>query len=361
MNFKIPVAGLLIGLLVACSETKHDPTVQSTPKQQQVRQSKLETKQLPETGAKKTTNPFDRASFPKESCGDKLPNDSKTDTAKLYPVFIEYNESNLQTIKANYCRDAFKTLRKDKGQEAIQVASFTGEERANQFKEFLGNKLDRASAEVGEPRIRAVNPTDDVKNKGVKITSKEGVIKAAKLTSKQVENLVSNVGDSKDFEKNNVVVLPTYLPDGFRVDKLIVWRGKSIRTHTLAGYYEIVYKNPYGACFLIGGGEILPRGEGYENYGKISNIQSPALGSLKLGFKESDKQDGGKFIEFAEPMGLHLKGRNEYKFESPFFGAFLHAGSNDNYYKLQQKYKDCKMMNLQDAKRVVQSFQFLNP
>lgn len=124
MSFKIPVAGLLIGLLVACSETKHNPTVQLTPNQQQVRQSKAEIKQPPEAGVTKPTNPFGKASFPKESCGDKLPNDSKTDTAKLYPVFIDYNESNLQTAKANYCRDALKTLRKDKGQEAIQVASF---------------------------------------------------------------------------------------------------------------------------------------------------------------------------------------------------------------------------------------------
>lgn len=230
MNFKLPVAGLLIGLLVACSETKQNPTVQSAPKQQQ----------------------------------------------------------------------APPTLSKDQ------------------------------------------------------------VIQRAKLTPEQAEKLVSNVGDSKDFDKNNVIVLPTDLPDGFTVDELIVWRGEPSATHTLAGYYEIVYKNPYGACFLIGGGEISPRGEGYRKYEKISNIQSPALGFVELGFTDSEKQDGSKYIEFAESMGIHLKGRNEYRFESPFSGAFLHADP-ENYGKFTQKYKDCKMIKLQDAKRVVQSLQFLNP
>ncbi len=121
-------------------------------KQQQAPQSQPEVKQSPETGATKPINPFDKALFPQDSCGDEFPNNSKTETVKFYPVFIDYNESNLRTVKANYCRDAFIILRKDKGQEAIQVASFISKERATQFKEFLGNKLGSVSLEVAEPK-----------------------------------------------------------------------------------------------------------------------------------------------------------------------------------------------------------------
>jgi len=59
-------------------------------------------------------------------------------------------------------------------------------------------------------------------------------------------------------------------------------------------------------------------------------------------------------------MSLHLKGRNEYRFESPL-GYFVHADSIANFYRLEKKFNSCKMMNLQDAKRVVQSLQFINP
>ena len=45
MNFRIPVAGLLIGLVVACSDSKPNATVPSTPEQQQTHKSQLEVKQ----------------------------------------------------------------------------------------------------------------------------------------------------------------------------------------------------------------------------------------------------------------------------------------------------------------------------
>jgi hypothetical protein len=355
MNFKIPIAGLLIGLLVACSETEHDPKVPSTPKQQQVRQSKPEVKQPPETGAKKPTNPFDRASFPKESCGDKLPNGSKTDTAKLYPVFIDYNESNLQTVKANYCRDAFKTLRKDKGQEAIQVASFTGEERANQFKEFLGNKLDRASAEVGEPRIIAVNPTDDIKPKGAKIASKESVIKAAKLTSEQAAQLSSIVGEGKDFKTQDVVVLPTDVPDGFKVAHFAAWKQTVANSPEFSGgHYEVLYENSRGACFTINGGVIQPIGDQPTHYERVLSLLSPALGSVDVGITGFDRAATRSFLGFTQSMNRITRGRNEYLFESPP-GSIQKAGGGF------QVISGCSRIDKKDAIRIVQSFQFLNP
>ena len=353
MNFRIPVAGLLIGLLVACSETKHDPTVQQTPKQQQVSQSQLEIQQPLETGATKSTNPFDRASFPQESCGDKLPNDSKTDTVNFYPVFIDYNKSNLQTVKANYCRDALKTHRKDKGKEAIQVASFTSEERANQFKEFLGNKLGSVSAEIGEPTVRAVNPTDDVKTKGAEIASKESVIKAAQLTSEQAAQLSSIVGEGKDFKTQDVVVLPIDVPNGFKVAHFAAWKQNHPSPNFTGGHYEVLYENSRGACFTINGGVIQPIGDHPTQYERVLSLLSPAFGSIEVGITGFDRASTKSFLGFTQSMNRITRGRNEYLFESP-------PGSIQDG-KGYQVISGCSRIDEKDAIRIVQSFQFLNP
>jgi hypothetical protein len=360
MNFKIPVAGLLIGLLVACSETKHDPTVQSAPKQQQAPQSKPVVKQLPKTGATKPTNPFDRASFPKESCGDKLPNGSKTDTVKVYRVFIDYNESNLQTVKANYCLDAFKTPRKDKGKEAIQVASFISKESADQFQDFLENKLGSVSLEVGEPTVRAVNPTGNVKpkseeaNNSTNISSSANSIgRAAKLTPEQVKQLININKQVKLGENKMFFVLPTYLPSGFevssfKVDYFQAYSPSGTNRQPLPSYsgpvYEIIYRNRSNSCFIIHGFPEHPSGDGPGQYDIVKEINSPAFGKVSLGYTEFERRLGHGLLRF-ELNKIRIN-HNEYMFESP--------ATDQNLNPL------CTNISLQEAVKIVESFQFLN-
>lgn len=99
-------------------------------------------------------NEFDKAQFPQASCGDSPPTDSISQV-QFYPVFIQYSESNLQTLKSNFCVDAYKTNRKDTGEEAIQVASFTNRSRAKLFSDFINRKV--GSAEVGQPTTYSAN------------------------------------------------------------------------------------------------------------------------------------------------------------------------------------------------------------
>ncbi len=103
-------------------------------------------------------NEFDDVQFPQSNCGDSRPTDSASQT-QFYPVFIEYSEKNLQAVKSNYCADAYKANRKDSGEVAIQVASFTNRERAELFSDFLKSKL--GSGDVGEPTIASANSSTE--------------------------------------------------------------------------------------------------------------------------------------------------------------------------------------------------------
>lgn len=96
------------------------------------------------------TTIFDNESFPKDTCGDRMPTNINEFPVDFYPVYAEPTAGILQYIKVNLCRDAYSMTRKDIGQRAIQVGSFTSYERAEQFSKFLQNKI--GSGEIGEPR-----------------------------------------------------------------------------------------------------------------------------------------------------------------------------------------------------------------
>jgi hypothetical protein len=331
MNFKLPVAGLMIGLLVACSETKYDLTVQSTPKQQQAPQSQPEIKQLPETGATKPTNPFDRASFPQDSCGDQLPNDKKIVTVNFYPVFINYNESNLQTVKANYCRDARKITRKYKGKEAIQVASFISVERAYQFHEFMKNKL--GSGEIGEPTVIKAKRTPELTDAPPKL--QESVGKAAQLAPAHIKQLspLDKTITERGIKFKFKIVLPTYVPPGFQVDKLEVQNDTRYSPK-----YKIVYRNSSNSCFFISGSSGIWGGpaSGY----KTVEVSSTALGKVVLEYTDFVRAANTGYI--GVPGSRITKGKMGYDFSSP---------GRDG----------CRTISIQEAVKVVESLQYLNP
>lgn len=104
----------------------------------------------PTTTSTQAPNPFESVSFPLDACGDKLPDDQKVYPVSLYPVFLEYSEEKLTQVKSSFCRDAIKKFREATGKDEIQVASFIGSERANQFKEFISAKV-RISGRIGQP------------------------------------------------------------------------------------------------------------------------------------------------------------------------------------------------------------------
>jgi len=95
-----------------------------------------------------SANPFDKVQFPKPVCGDSLPADPKAYPVKLYPVFVDYSESNLQTVKSKFCQDALPITREKTGKQGIQVGSFLTVDRANAFKDFMLKNI--GSGEVSD-------------------------------------------------------------------------------------------------------------------------------------------------------------------------------------------------------------------
>jgi Pentapeptide repeats (8 copies) len=94
-------------------------------------------------------NPFESVQYPRPACGDPLPTNASAFPLDLYPVFVEYSSSTLNTMVTNFCRDAFATTRTGLGDRWIQVASFNNKQRATQFAQFMQQKV--GSGEVGTP------------------------------------------------------------------------------------------------------------------------------------------------------------------------------------------------------------------
>jgi hypothetical protein len=360
MKLNVAIPGLLMALLASCSGTNQNNTLQSTPQIKQTSEPRVveptatpnrsNTSDSADTPIKSQLPAFDSVSFPQETCGDHLLKDVKTDTVKFYPVFIDYSENNLQAVKAKFCRDAFKKRRKDNDKEAIQVASFVSEERANKFKEFLVTKLSIVSNELKEPTVIAVKPTGDIKNQGKKANDSTNISnsvysigKAAKLTFYQIKELIEmekkkaykGLGSQEEVKAKFVV--PTYLPPGFHVSHF-----STNYTENLGGRYTIVYCNSSRSCFRIEGGIPLPIGDEPISYETTKEISSPALGKVKLGYVNYDRTGNKPYIGFAGLVNQFLKDNNEYIFDSGDFGKE-------------------QAITLNEAVKIVESLQYLNP
>ena len=83
--------------------------------------------------------------FPKASCGDEASEESDT----WWRVYID--SGDLDEIRRRYCKDAFKTVRKDTDAATIQVASFTSLERAKVFAKEVGGEVSQLVPETEDP------------------------------------------------------------------------------------------------------------------------------------------------------------------------------------------------------------------
>ncbi len=88
-----------------------------------------------------------RSPFPRASCGDVLPTQSSEYPIDFYPVFIDFSEENLETVKDKFCRDSYPTSRENK--QYIKVASFSDYKKAEEFKSLMSKTFN--NAEIGSP------------------------------------------------------------------------------------------------------------------------------------------------------------------------------------------------------------------
>lgn len=120
------------------------------------RASKSYTFQPTSTNSSATQNyQFSSSDFPKTSCGDPLPTNPNEYPVTFYPVFVPYSEANLDKARSLFCQDALKVRRKDTQDLAVQVSSFTNEEKSRSFANFINSEI--SDVEVGQPTVRELN------------------------------------------------------------------------------------------------------------------------------------------------------------------------------------------------------------
>lgn len=93
---------------------------------------------------------FARSDYPKASCGDPLPSAQKAYPINFYPVETPYSPSNLDKIRASFCRDSFRKT--SKGIKIVQIASFTNKEKAQAFTNLVNLTIN--GTKVGTPTTR---------------------------------------------------------------------------------------------------------------------------------------------------------------------------------------------------------------
>ncbi|CAD5965068.1 hypothetical protein PCC9214_03439 [Planktothrix tepida] len=89
--------------------------------------------------------------FPLNYCGDQ----TSGGTNMWYPVYVDYSDKNLKTIKESFCCDSYL----DESDNLIQVASFYNPKNANNLVKVLkSNGITSARVGTGEQKTTSRSP-----------------------------------------------------------------------------------------------------------------------------------------------------------------------------------------------------------
>ena len=122
--------------------------------------------------------------FPQPSCGDKSAGNNET----WYPVFI--NAGDVEKLRTQFCADAITTTRKDTGDRAVQLASFTESSRATAFAQAVGGSV--GAPTTATELIEAAKPARQLQSS--KPRDEEAAVQSATLTSQEPDSPI-NVRD----------------------------------------------------------------------------------------------------------------------------------------------------------------------
>jgi hypothetical protein len=235
---------------------------------------------------KLTQHPLTGKPFP-TLCNDPYIGEQSGVEAQLYPVYVDYSESVLKHIE-ELCGGPYappvKKIRKDVQKESVEVAFFKNPERAKIFQDFL--KLRFPSAEIGSP-VTIESPKDSSEVGTVEHIRRESSRSFPAISSNDLNRLKSlvkrgDVSEGRMFE----VALPTYLPNGFVMDKINIAYGDGL-DHGKPSNYEITYRNK-NSCFYLQGDNGQWGGDP-RSY-RTLNVVSPALGNIRLDYYDLDRQ-----------------------------------------------------------------------
>ncbi|WNZ25060.1 hypothetical protein HJG54_20865 [Leptolyngbya sp. NK1-12] len=167
-------------------------------------------------------------------------------------------------------------------------------------------------------------------------TSDEKVT-AAKLSSQDKNKLLEI--DQNNYKNIPVkIVLPTYIPDGFKVEKVEVGDDKRFGPG-----YSITYSDDSNNCFEISGAS-GGFGAGAEDF-EIITVNSKALGNVELGYTQFDQVTNQPRIGFNQftVQGV-IPSEQQYSFWSP---GIVNS--------------QCNAIEFQEAAKIVESLDYLNP
>ncbi|NET62570.1 MAG: hypothetical protein F6K47_42695 [Symploca sp. SIO2E6] len=204
-------------------------------------------------------------------------------------------------------------------------------------------ELSQASPEAKEESNYGESKRSNAVNN--KIDSK--VAKAAGLSAGQTKKLevLKNYNPFPNFSTTKdsyyTVILPTHIPQGFKIDKFEV--GKELIL------YKIVYKDNNNYCFAISVSEAQLGGPP-AFYKNIENIYVSNIGNIPLGHTEFDK----------------------YSITPPIMTQFILFGDHQTnlgsiFYELSSpswtlgEYDNCEFISLKEAVKIIKSLRFLNP
>jgi hypothetical protein len=292
------------------------------------------------------SNPFDSVRFPQQYCGDSLPQDKNAYPVEFYSVLIPGNEENRKLIEDKYCQHILTGL--GKKSRTVQVASFIGRDRAQDFKEILNR--DFKDVEISQPTII---DTESLQNSSAfnnsykvdrKLNNPKKIGSAALLNESQINTLLK-IDGTQAISRNRKypirVVLPTYIPKGY---ELVQFEVKRIESMYGGNEYYLWYKNTNNSCFNFRGGFIQILG-GPPILAMTVDSNSPALGRVSITAVRSEKSSSQlNYIGFYSD------------FVQRDFGLFEFSSPGSGYDK-----ESCKTMNFVEAVKVAESFQFLQP
>ena len=339
---RVFVALFLLHLLFTGCDRKNPSSQQESPAtavQAKPSPTVLEQSKLPAT--------------PQKACGDSLPKDANAYPINLYPVFVDYSEKNLELVKQHFCEDALKKFIQKTGKDSIQVASFTSQEKSSQFKKYLTQYF--SDVDLGVPTIKK-DPPASISNGSSKSIVKvlQQPLFSSNITTQNTQLSLSQINQLNSLkfktpqgtEVKSKIILFTYIPPGFKLDTFEVdnsWKG----FYQEAGYSITYRSKSNNYCFGIHAYRI-PGAGGASAFEMIKNIQSP-IGKINIGYTSFDQSDQRALIssKFSISSTNNTYG---YIFQSPSQKTTRESSS----------FRDCNVINLQDAVKIVQSFQYLS-
>lgn len=166
-------------------------------------------------------------------------------------------------------------------------------------------------------------------------TTPQNKINSAQISNIQFKNLMA-LDDQNRFDAELKIIIPTYIPEGFEPKLETIERGIG------APGYKLIYADRYNNCFEIGAisGGIGAAGEDFE----IRTVYSQALGNVELGYTKFDRVTNQPRIGFNEFVAKGVIPSSQYY-------TFWSPSNREN----------CNAIDFEEAIKIVQSFEYLNP